>query len=272
MPEVIEINPPEVRTQTGLHFKLPIFEGPLDLLLHLIKENKIDIYDIPIADITRQYLGYLEAMKELNLEIAGEFIVMAATLIYIKSKMLLPPDEKQAEEQIEDPRTELVQRLLEYQAFKDASSSLREKENIWKNIFRRTPPEAQDFENEPGMLLFEASLFDLVSAFKNLLIKTPEQIIEITRETLTVSDKINYIMEKLEGKDGIKFEEFFEQGLTRITLIVTFLAILEIIRLGLIKAYQEKTFGSIWIINAQRIEASEKTEDMKIGSLEDVKS
>ncbi len=256
MPEVIEINSPEIKSQGDLYFKLPIFEGPLDLLLHLIKENKIDIYDIPILDITKQYLNYLELMKELNLEIAGEFIVMAATLIYIKSRMLLPPDEK-PEEQIEDPRTELVQRLLEYQAFKDAALSLREREDVWKNVFRRTQSDEQDFENEPGMLFFEASLFDLVSAFKNLMVKAPEQIVEITRETLTISDRINYIMEKIEGKDGIKFEELFEGNLTRITLIVSFLAILEIIRLGLVKAYQEKTFGSIWIINAQRINITE---------------
>ena len=133
MPEVMEINSPEIKPQGDLLFKLHVFEGPLDLLLHLIKENKIDIYDIPIVDITKQYLDYLELMKELNLEIAGEFIVMAATLIYIKSRLLLPPDEK-PEEEIEDPRTELVQRLLEYQVFKDASLSLREREDIWKKV------------------------------------------------------------------------------------------------------------------------------------------
>jgi len=115
-------------------FKLPVFEGPLDLLLHLIKENKIDIYDIPIIDITHQYIKYLELMKELNLEIAGEFLVMAATLIHIKSKMILPPDEEEKEEPSEDPRSELVQRLLEYQAYKESSGFLRKREEIWKNI------------------------------------------------------------------------------------------------------------------------------------------
>lgn len=249
----MEINSSQIKSQSDLHFKLPVFEGPLDLLLHLIKENKVDIYDIPIVDITRQYLDYLELMKELNLEIAGEFLVMAATLIHIKSKMLLPPDEEQTEEPLEDLRSELAQRLLEYQAFKEASSDLREREDIWKNIFRRIQPQAGGFGNEPEPLLFEASLFDLMSAFKNLLSKTStEQVIEITRETLTVADKINYIMEALEGEDGIRFENLFEQNFTKIALIITFLALLELIRLGLVKAYQEKVFGSIWIINPQR--------------------
>lgn len=239
----------EVASKDNLHFKVPVFEGPLDLLLHLIKENKIDIYDIPIAHITEQYLQYIEFMKELNLEIAGEFLVTAATLIHIKSKMLLPPDETQPDELQEDPRAELVRRLLEYQAFKDASVNLREKENVWTNIFRRPPPMEAEIEGEP--LLSEVSLFDLVSAFKDILSKAHFEVIEITRESLTVADKINFIMEKIEREDGIRFEELFKESYTKIALIVTFLALLEVIRLGLVKAYQEKTFGSIWIINPQ---------------------
>jgi segregation and condensation protein A len=253
MSEVTEINSSQIKSQSDLHFKLPVFEGPLDILLHLIKENKIDIYDIPIVQITRQYMDYLELMKELNLEIAGEFLVIAATLIHIKSKMLLPPDEKQIEEPTEDPRTELVRRLLEYQAFKEASSEFRGKEDIWRNIFRRLPLQKENFNTEPEPLFFEVSLFDLMSAFKNLLSKTSEEIIEITRETLTVADKINFIIERLNGEEGIKFEDLFKEDFTKIALIITFLALLELIRLGLVKTYQEKAFGSIWIINPQRI-------------------
>jgi segregation and condensation protein A len=252
MLEVIETDTSQVKTEETLRFKLPVFEGPLDLLLHLIKKNKIDIYDIPIVEITKQYLDYLELMKELNLEIAGEFLVMAATLIYIKSKMLLPPDETQEEEKPEDPRAELVQRLLEYQAFKEASLKLREREEIWRNIFRRTPPKITDLDHEPDLLPFEVSLFDLISAFKNLLSKTPEEVIEITRETLTVSDRINYIMDRIKGRNGIRFEDLFEDNQTRLTLIITFLALLELMRLGLIKAYQERAFGTIWLINPQQ--------------------
>lgn len=253
MSEVTDINPSQIKSQSDLHFRLSVFEGPLDLLLHLIKENKIDIYDIPIVHITRQYTDYLEAMKELNLEIAGEFLVMAATLIHIKSKMLLPPDEEQPEEQAEDPRAELVQRLLEYQAFQEASSKFRKKEELWRNIFRRIPSHDGNPDIEPEPLLFEVGLFDLMSAFKSLLSKTSEDVMEITRETLTVADKINFIIEKLDGEEGIKFENLFSEDFTKIALIITFLALLEIIRLGLVKTYQKKTFGPIWIINPQKI-------------------
>jgi segregation and condensation protein A len=187
-----------------LHFKLPVFEGPLDLLLHLIKDSKIDIYDIPIVDITQQYLGYIEILKELNLEVAGEFLVMAATLIHIKSKMLLPPAEEEKEEPVEDPRSELVRRLLEYQAYQDSSQLLRKRETVWKNIFNRTIPDINDVDLGPEPVLIEANVFDLISAFQKLLEKAPPEVLEITRETLTVADKINFIMESLENEDGVR--------------------------------------------------------------------
>ncbi|MBI5055948.1 MAG: segregation/condensation protein A [Nitrospirae bacterium] len=246
---------------TNLHFKLSAFEGPLDLLLHLIKENKIDIYDIPIVQITKQYMQYLEMMKELNLEIAGEFLVMAATLIHIKSRMLLPPDEEEKQEAAEDPRSELVQRLLEYQAYKESSIFLRKQEDTWKNIFQRTRPDKDDFVFEPEPVLFEANVFDLITAFKKLLERAPAEIREITRETLTVADRINFIMERIENEDGVRFEDLFEEGFSRVTLIVTFLALLEIIRLGLVRIYQEKAFGAIWIINPQRQNIVTASED-----------
>ncbi|MBI5676883.1 MAG: segregation/condensation protein A [Nitrospirae bacterium] len=244
----------DAEVSAGIRFKLPVFEGPLDLLLHLIKDNKIDIYDIPIVQITHQYIAYLELMQELNLDIAGDFLVMAATLIHIKSKTLLPPDIKEAEEPAEDPRTELVQRLLEYKRFKDASTQLRSREDIWKNIFHRSITEEGDIDlsldEEPS--LFEVSVFDLISAFKILLKKAPAHVLEITRETLTVSDKINFIMERLEKDDAVRFLDLFEEGYTKLTLIVTFLALLELSRLGLAKAYQENIFGVIWIMNPQK--------------------
>jgi segregation and condensation protein A len=272
MPEVIEeelktttqVDPTENRESlltkehvdhdslNSFHFKLPVFEGPLDLLLHLIKENKIDIYDIPIVEITGQYLVYIELLKDLNLEIAGEFLVMAATLIHIKSKMLLPPDEEESEEPAVDPRAELVRRLLEYQAYKDSSVHLRKREEVWKHIFSRPISDRHEHELDPEPMLMEANVFDLLTAFKELLEKAPEQAFEITRETLTVSDRINYIVGCLEDEDGIRFEDLFQDGLTRITLVVTFLALLEIVRLGLAKIYQEQSFGIIWIMNPRK--------------------
>jgi segregation and condensation protein A len=236
--------------------KLPAFEGPLDLLLHLIKENKIDIYDIPIALITHQYLDYIEMMKELNLDIAGEFLLMAATLIHIKSRMLLPVEEVTGEEP-EDPRFELVQRLIEYKAFKDASLAFREREEEWSNIFRREAVEEVPEGEEGELDLFDLSLFDLLGAFKKILDKASPEMVSITRETLTVKDRIGFIMEKIENRDTVRFEDLFEGSRTRAHLIVTFIALLEILRLGLARAYQESDFGAIWIINSQRQPAAE---------------
>lgn len=233
--------------------KVPVFEGPLDLLLHLIKENKIDIYDIPIAAITHQYLAYIEMMKELNLDIAGEFLVMAATLIHIKSRMLLPVEEVVSTEEQEDPRFELVQRLIEYQAFKESSLALKEREEEWSNVFHREPFDmGVGNQGEAELNLFDLSLFDLLGAFRKLLDKAPPEVVSITRETLTVKDRISFIMERLENREAIRFEDLFEGLKTRSFLIVTFIAFLEILRLGLAKAYQDKDFGSIWIIGHEK--------------------
>jgi segregation and condensation protein A len=239
----------------AIRFKLQVFEGPLDLLLHLIKTDKIDIYDIPIVHITQQYLEYLELMEEMNLEIAGDFLVMAATLIHIKSRTLLPLDAEEPDDAIDDPRAELVERLLEYKMFQDVTGKLRNREDVWKNIFHRNLTEADDLDLEPETGLFEVSVFDLITAFRTLLTRTPEQVLEITRDTLTVSDRINYIMERLEREDGVRFLELFADGYTKASLIVTFLALLELNRLGLARAYQEKAFGVIWIINPHKADA-----------------
>lgn len=233
--------------------KLPAFEGPLDLLLHLIRENKIDIYDIPIAIITHQYLDYIEMMKDLDLDIAGEFLVMAASLIQIKSRMLLPVDEQAPDGEQEDPRFELVQRLIEYQAFKEVSLAFREMEDEWSNVFYRAPLEYEgSHEEEPQELnLFDLSLFDLMGAFKRILDRVSPEVVGITRETLTVKDRISFIIERIENHDAVRFEELFTGNNTRSYLVVTFVALLEILRLGLARAYQDKDFGSIWIINHQ---------------------
>jgi segregation and condensation protein A len=238
----------EEDTGASYSIKVPVFEGPLDLLLHLIRHNKIDIYDIPIARITGQYLEYLEIMKELNLEIASEFLVMAATLIYIKSRMLLPPDETIEAEEQEDPRAGLVQKLLEYQAFKEASDVLRERENVWTNAFSHDTVTADDFPAEPEPYLFEVNIFDLMSALQRILKKAPPEAMSISRETLTVKDKIAFILEKMEGAHTTRFDALFGEENSRIQIIVTFLALLEILRLGLARAYQDGEFGTVWIM------------------------
>lgn len=233
--------------------KLPVFEGPFDLLLHLIRENKIDIYDIPIVLITSQYLEYIKMMKELNLDIAGEFLVMASTLIHIKSRMLLPVEETLGTEELEDPRFELVQRLIEYQAFKDAALGFREREQEWKGIGTRNPEEQPEGTTDEGpeLYLFDLNFFDLIAAFKKILERVPPETIIISREVLTVKDRMSMIIEKIEGKDTIRFEDLFEQAVTKMQLIVTFVALLELLRLGVARIYQEKAFGEIWVINPQ---------------------
>ncbi len=230
--------------------KLPAFEGPLDLLLHLIRENKIDIYDIPISFITGRYLEYIGMMKELNLEIAGEFLVMAATLIQIKSRMLLPPEEaaEGTAEQMEDPRLELVQRLLEYQAYKDAATILKEREEESMKIFSREPEDGVEEQEDAELCLFDVNIFDLLAAFRKLLESAPPEVQTITKETLTVKDRMFLIVDRLESSDSIRFEELFGEEASRSQLIVTFLALLELLRVGLARVYQEGEFGYIWII------------------------
>ena len=240
--------------------KIPVFEGPMDLLLHLLKKNEVDIYDIPISLITHQYLEYIGLMKELNLEIAGEFLVMAATLIQIKSKMLLPVEEQAPEEPSEDPRLELVQRLLEYQAFKEASLALREMGQNWSDALYRTETGEDGPEEEDTIPLFDLSMFDLLSAFKKILEKAPPELQLISKETLTVNDRISKIIAKLEEKETVRFEEFFEfeegaskSHLPKSYLIITFVAILEILKLGLASVYQEEDFGPIWVVRAKDV-------------------
>ncbi len=236
--------------------KIPVFEGPLDLLLHLIKKNEVDIYDIPISLITHQYLEYIGLMKELNLEVAGEFLVMAATLIQIKSKMLLPVEEQQPEAPAEDPRLELVQRLLEYQAFKEASLDLREMGLRWSDVLYRAEVEEEGEQEEDSIPLFDLSMFDLISAFKKILEKAPAELQLISKETLTVNDRISRIIARLEEKETIRFEEFFDfqEAVPKSHLIITFVAILEILKLGLARVYQEEKFGTIWVTRVKDTE------------------
>lgn len=236
-------------TESKYSIKLPVFEGPLDLLLHLIRENKVDIYDIPIALITHQYLEHLEAMKELNLEIASEFIVMASTLIYIKSRMLLPVEQSEDPTLQEDPRENLVNRLLEYQAFKEASEKMRELEAIWTNIFcREVKDEPVSFE--PELRLFDLNVFDMLTALKRVLSKLPDEVAVITKESLTLKDRMQYVVDRLTEQKTLRFEELFSDDKTKLQVIVTFLALLELMKLGLLKAYQEGLHGVIWIVKA----------------------
>lgn len=230
------------------HVRLEKFEGPLDLLLHLIKKNEVNIYDIPIALITQQYLDYLSAMKSLNLAVAGEFLVMASTLVHIKSRMLLPVDETADEsENGEDPRDELVRRLLEYKRFKEAAASLDERERLWREIYAREPLEVKPARAMDAPIE-EVSLFDLVDALQGILARTAgRRLIEIVPENLTVKDRMNAILDILSARDSATFVELFEGQETRLLVIVTFLALLELTRLRLIRVFQGELFGPILV-------------------------
>jgi segregation and condensation protein A len=236
--------------QTELPYQVRIenFEGPLDLLLHLIKKNEINIYDIPVAMIAQQYLEYLEAMEELNLNVAGDFLVMAATLLQIKSKMLLPVDETaDDDEDGPDPREELVRRLLEYKAFKEAARQLDDQEKIWREIFwREQAPLVEEVEEE--LPLENVSLFDLVDALKEVLERNPSsRLIEIVPDNLTVRERMNLILETLEGKDSVSFAALFEGSSHRMVVVVTFLALLELMKLRIARVFQAETFGPILV-------------------------
>lgn len=239
--------------QTELPYQVRIenFEGPLDLLLHLIKKNEINIYDIPVALIANQYLEYIEAMKSLNLNVAGDFLVMAATLLQIKSKMLLPPDEAvQDEEEGPDPREELVRRLLEYKAYKEAARQLDGQEQQWREMFSREHGAAEPI-NPEEMPLENVSLFDLVDALQGILDRNPgKRLIEIIPDNLTVRERMNVILELLEGKDSVSFVDLFEPASHRLIVIVTFLAMLELIRLRVARVFQAETFGPILVSRA----------------------
>jgi segregation and condensation protein A len=240
--------------QTELPYQVRIenFEGPLDLLLHLIKKNEINIYDIPIAMIAQQYLSYIEAMKDLNLTVAGEFLVMAATLLQIKSKMLLPVEESaEDDEDGPDPREELVRRLLEYKTFKEAARQLDTQERIWREIYSRPIAPSEDVAQSDETLLDNIGLFDLVDALQEILNRNPgKKLLEIIPDNLTVRDRMNVLLEALEGQESIGFEALFEASCHRLVIIVTFLALLELIRLRTVRVYQAENFGPILVSRA----------------------
>lgn len=221
--------------------KLEVFEGPLDLLLHLIKKNEVNIYDIPISLITQQYLDYIELMKEFNLEVAGEFLLMAATLTYIKSKMLLPQEEKVGgeEEEEEDPRAELIRRLLEYKRFKDAAEELGKREEVWRDVFYT--PHDQRVESGEEEVMLEVGIFDLIEAFRVMIQRMPEKgSLDIVPEEITVRGRMTGIMDRLDmaGQEGLTLWALLEKDRTRRAIVVTFLALLELARLRLIKLLQ----------------------------------
>lgn len=249
--------------------KLEIFEGPLDLLLHLIKQNEVDIYDIPIAKITEQYMEYVEMMKTLNLEVAGEFLLMAATLIHIKSKMLLPFSEEAGEEEEEggDPRQELVRRLLEYQKYKEAAAELEQMRILGRDTFTKGQMPTDGLE-EGGLV--NLSLFDLLEALKDVLAKAPKTIgFDIAIEHITIADRINAVMELLNQEKSVTFFSLFPSGSSRAMIVTTFLAMLELTKMKMIRIYQSEQDGVIRLYVPEiGSRESADTQDLEVRSQE----
>ena len=229
------------------------FDGPLDLLLHLIKKHELNIYDIPIALITAQYLEYLNLMEELNLDVAGEFLVMAATLIHIKSRMLLPRPDPAQEDPDEDPREALVRRLLEHQKFKAAAELLHERETLRSAQWTRPDGPIAEIAGEPPEPEIEVDLFSLITAFRAVVERSKARPkIYLPAEQIPIEDRIEQLLERLSETEACGFEDLFEDVQTRAGLVVTFLALLEMIRLKLIRVFQTGVVGPIRVYKRAR--------------------
>ena len=235
--------------------KVEVYEGPLDLLLDLIRKQEINIYDIPIAKITQQYLAYLHLLEEWNIDVAGEFIFMAATLIHIKSRMLLPPDPTAPPEELEDPRAELVHRLLEHEQFKSAAQMLQEKRMVEEATWSRPAGFGEFAEGmeEPGLAV---STFDLIAAFREILERAKKRVpLEIRREEVTVKQMIEHVKEVLMERQGpVPLEDLVAGYLWRQALIALLLALLELVRLRAIRLRQKGLFAPITVARSKRFE------------------
>ena len=246
---------------TEYKVKFEVFEGPLDLLLYLIKKQEVDIYDVNLTHLATQFIEYVEFMRMLDLEIAGEFVVMASTLMYIKSRELLPKEQQvtpEGEEDGEDPRWELIRQLVEYKKFKDAAAQLQVMELRQENVYPRLPVKPE-FEAAPAPLRSNVSIFDLINAVNAVMkrLGTREETREIFEDPWTVSEKIESLLQLIHDRHNLKFSELFESASSRSEVVVTFLAVLELIRLRQLVAVQEESFGDIMISRAAQVMPSE---------------
>jgi segregation and condensation protein A len=231
--------------------KFEVFEGPLDLLLYLIKKEEVDIYEVNLTKLATQFIEYIEMMREFDLEIAGEFLVMASTLMFIKSRELLPVDQQaqiEGEEEGEDPRWELIRQLVEYKKFKDAAAQLQTLEARQENVFPRVPGKLEFVEDKPAPKP-DVSIFDLLNAVNTVLkrFEKREDTRDIFEDKWTVSEKIEYVVRVLASREQVRFSELFEDATSRSEVVCTFLALLELIRLKQLVCVQAGDFGEIEI-------------------------
>jgi segregation and condensation protein A len=245
---VNDSNPNTAKTpaEAGRWFRLPVFEGPLDLLLHLIKKNELDPQEVTASIVTEQYLEYLELLDSLNLDVAGEYLVMAATLLLIKSFALLPYQGAAEEEEAEELKRELIDRLLEYQRYREAAFKLAERPMLGRDVFV-APGEKLQAQTEQ-VPIYDVSIFDLVEALRGVLARLTEQTPrELKLRDIPVAKCIPVILERLQDSERIEFISLFEDAQDRPTVVAFFLALLELIRRGQVRAFQEIAFGTIWL-------------------------
>ena len=250
----------------AVHVQLKIYEGPLDLLLHLIRKNELSITDVPIASITEQYLAALELMQGLDLDVSGEYLVMAATLLHIKSQMLLPAEEVDDDEDEEggDSREELIRRLLEYERFKNAARELEEREILNRDVFVRQGRS----ERVTDVSFEQLSVFDLMSALQRVLERFPGPSVHtVVRETVSVRERMTYLLDELHRRPSVAFHELFDSARTRMDVVVTFLALLELIRIRAVHAFQKERLGPI--VMEPTLSLSEANAAMDAGTPED---
>jgi segregation and condensation protein A len=228
--------------------ELDVFEGPLDLLLHLIKKNEVEIIDIPVATITEQYLAYLEMLHGLRLDVAGEFLVMAATLTLIKSRLLLPRTEEDEDEEEADPRAALVQQLLEYQRYREAALALSERPLLHRDVFAREPLDDPQLTRGGEPRRLQVSVWELLEALRAVINRTrAESVHEVIVERLSLRDRVRAVLQALSVARALDFESLFGDDTSRFEIVLTFLALLELIKLGAVRAVQEERFGRIVI-------------------------
>jgi len=239
----------------GLPYRvhIDVFEGPLDLLLHLIKKNEVSIADVPTSMITEQYMAYLEMMESLSLDVAGEYLVMAATLLLIKSRTLLPADEEEDEPEADDPRVDLMRQLLEYQRYREAALALGERPLLNRDVFAREPlkrldPNDPAVQPPPGGPPLKVNVWQLLDAMRAVLERArPEPVHEVHSEPVSLRDRTRVLLGRLGQQRSLRFDSLFDERSTRLQIIVTFLALLELMKMGAVAVIQDEHFGPILI-------------------------
>jgi segregation and condensation protein A len=241
------MNDENTNTNSNYRVNLEVFEGPLDLLLYLIKKNDLDVYDIPVAFLLEEYMRYLDSLKELDIDLAGDFLLMAAEMAHIKSKLLLPDEDGAGEDEELDPRADLIQRLLEFQRFKGASEQLAERTMLGRDVFVPLAPERVESKSDGPI---KGDVYDLVEAFSNMLKKVPnERFHEVAVDRISINDRIYSILDQLETNTTVTLADILppDDLIIKYDILIAFLALLEMSKLRMITIYQNETFGSIFI-------------------------